>query len=374
MKDNIIPGDHIILGIETSCDETAAGVVVNGRKVLSNVIASQVAIHREYGGVVPEIAARKHVEGISYIVKEALRQADLTLSDITGVAVSNGPGLVGALLVGLSFAKSLAFARQVPLIGVHHIHGHICSNYLDKSNYLGKSNYLDKNGGAAPNNWEPPFICLVVSGGHTHLVEVEDYHRCHVLARTRDDAAGEAFDKVGRVLGLPYPGGPEIDELAKQGSPGAISFPRTTFEDSLDFSFSGLKSAVLQYIQKNPHRGSSPAEIRAETKTETKAKISTADIAASFQQAVIDVLVSRTINACKQLGLTKAAIAGGVAANSGLREAMAVACKSEGITLQLPPVVYCTDNAAMVASGGYYRHINGSVDNYDLNAYPNMDM
>jgi len=325
-----------ILGIETSCDETAAAVVADGRTLMSNVIASQIDTHRIYGGVVPEIAARKHVENISYIVNEALKQADLNLADIHGIAVSNGPGLVGALLVGLSFAKSLAFARQIPLIGVHHIYSHICANYLDTA-------------------WKPPFICLVVSGGHTHLIEVKDYHNCEILGRTRDDAAGEAFDKVGRSLGLPYPGGPEIDRLAALGDGTAIPFPRTTFEDSLDFSFSGLKSAVLQYLQKNK-----------DGKLE--------DIAASFQQAVIDVLVSRTLEACKQKGLNKIALAGGVAANKGLRVAMTTACAENGIELQLPKAVYCTDNAAMVASGGYYRYIQGIRDSFDLNAYPNMDI
>ncbi|MCL2421872.1 MAG: tRNA (adenosine(37)-N6)-threonylcarbamoyltransferase complex transferase subunit TsaD [Defluviitaleaceae bacterium] len=335
--------DVIILGIETSCDETAAAVVVNGCKVLSNVIASQIDIHREYGGVVPEIAARKHVESVSYIVKEALRQANILLADVNGIAVSNGPGLVGALLVGLSYAKALAFTRRIPLIGVHHIYSHICANYLDEA-----------------ANWEPPFMCLVVSGGHTHLIEVMDYHNCRVLGRTRDDAAGEAFDKVGRVLGLPYPGGPEIDRLAKHGDAKAIVFPKTTFEDSLDFSFSGLKSAVLQYLQKN--------------KKDDGFDINVADVAASFQQTAIDVLVSRTLDACEQSRLTKVALAGGVAANGRLREAMAAACAERGLTLNLPPGVYCTDNAAMVASGGYYRYIKGVSDSYDLNAYPNMDI
>ena len=331
--------ETIILGIETSCDETAAAVVADGRRLLSNLIASQIDTHREYGGVVPEIAARKHLESISYIINEALRQADLSLSDIHGVAVSNGPGLVGALLVGLSFAKSLAFTQRIPLLGVNHIYSHICANYL--------------SGQGSP--WEPPFICLVAAGGHSHLIEVLDYHKCRVLARTRDDAAGEAFDKVGRSLGLPYPGGPEIDRLAKQGNPQAINFPRTIFEDSFDFSFSGLKSAVLQYLQKNKDSNIS-------------------DVAASFQQAVIDVLVSRTIAACTKTGLKKVALAGGVAANTGLREAMTKASKQQGLSLHLPQAVYCTDNAAMVASGGYYRYINDTPDNLDLNAYPNMDI
>ena len=344
--------ETIILGIETSCDETAAAVVANGRRVLSNVISSQIDIHREYGGVVPEIAARKHVESISFIVKEALHQAGLSLSDIHGVAVTNGPGLVGALLVGLSFAKALTYAKQVPLLGVHHIYSHICANYLD--------GYLDDNIRNLCIFWEPPFICLVVAGGHTHLIEVVDYHNCLILGRTRDDAAGEAFDKVARTLGLPYPGGPEIDKLAKQGNPQAISFPKTFFEDSLDFSFSGLKSAVLQYLHKNKGSELSDTDI--------------CHIAASFQQAAVDVLVSNTLEACAQRRLTKVALAGGVAANRGLREAMTVACANKGLTLHLPPGLYCTDNAAMVASGGYYRYISGASDKYDLNAYPNLDL
>ena len=332
----------IILGIETSCDETAAAVVKDGRKVLSNVIASQIDIHREYGGVVPEIAARKHMDSISYIVDEALKSAGVSLSDIRGVAVSNGPGLIGALLVGLSFAKAISFAKQIPLMGVHHVYSHICSNYLDEA--------TDNK-----QRLEPPFICLVVSGGHTHLVKVEDYNKCRVLGRTRDDAAGEAFDKVGRTLGLPYPGGPEIDKLAKKGDPKAISFPKTTFEGSLDFSFSGLKSAVLQYLQKNKNEN-------------------ICDIAASFQQAVVDVLVSRTIEACISTGLNKVAVAGGVAANAGLRKAMTTECSNIGLTLHLPHMIYCTDNAAMVASGGYYQYMIYDTNDYDLNAYPNMDI
>ena len=331
----------IILGIETSCDETAAAVVADGRLVLSNVIASQIDTHREYGGVVPEIAARKHVDSISYIVDEALRLADMSLPDIHGVAVSNGPGLVGALLVGVSFAKGLAFSKGLPFFGVNHIFSHICANYLGSE------------------SWEPPFICLVVSGGHTHLIEVEDYHKCHTIGRTRDDAAGEAFDKVGRTLGLPYPGGPEIDKLASIGDADSISFPKTAFEDSLDFSFSGLKSAVLQYLQKSK-----------------VANISTNinDIAASFQRAAIDALVTRTIESCARTGHTKVALAGGVAANKGLREAIKKECDRQNLTLHLPQAVYCTDNAAMVASGGYYRYMIQKADNYDLNAYPNMDI
>ena len=334
----------IILGIETSCDETAAAVVVNGREVLSNVIASQIDVHREYGGVVPEIAARKHMDVIPYIVESALTQADIHLGEIHGIAVSNGPGLVGALLIGLSYAKSLAFVKNIPLLGVHHIYSHICANYL-----------LDNE--TCSQVCEPPFICLVVSGGHTHLIHVEDYQKCRVLGRTRDDAAGEAFDKVGRTLGLPYPAGPEIDKLSRQGNPRAISFPRANFKaeptNSLDFSFSGLKSAVIQYLQKN--KGADVA-----------------DIASSFQQAIIDVLVSNTIEAAAQTGITKIALAGGVAANNGLRNCMDLECRRQGITLYMPKTIYCTDNAAMVASGGYYKY--DRPDSYNLNAHPNMDI
>ena len=328
----------LILGIETSCDETAAAVVADGRFVLSNIISSQIETHRVYGGVVPEIASRKHVEAISFVVNEALAQAKCGLNDINAIAVSNGPGLVGALLVGLSFAKSLAFAKNLPLVGVNHIYSHICANYLEDDSF------------------EPPFICLVVSGGHTHLLEVSDYNTCTVLGRTRDDAAGEAFDKVGRSLGLPYPGGPEIDKLAPKGDPKAIAFPRAIFDNSLDFSFSGLKSAVLQYLQKNPNDVES----------------NQANIAACFQQAVIDVLVSRSLEACKQKGYKKIALAGGVAANKGIRGAFEIACKEHDFVLKLPDIAYCTDNAAMVASGGYFRYLSGKVDGLELNAYPSI--
>ncbi|MCL1998166.1 MAG: tRNA (adenosine(37)-N6)-threonylcarbamoyltransferase complex transferase subunit TsaD [Turicibacter sp.] len=328
----------LILGIETSCDETAAAVVEDGKTVISNVISSQIDVHREYGGVVPEIASRKHLESISFIVKEALGEIDL--SKIDGIAVSNGPGLAGALLVGLSFAKSLAFATKKPLYGVHHIYSHICANYLERE------------------DWQPPFVCLVVSGGHTHLIHVKDYSDCEVVGRTRDDAAGEAFDKVGRTLGLPYPGGPEIDKAAKLGDPASIPFPRTSFENSLDFSFSGLKSAVLQYKQKRDIMEYSEIS----------------NVAASFQEAVIDVLVSRSLSLCDALDLPKLAIAGGVAANLGLRNRIAAECRKKNIDFNLPSMVYCTDNAAMVAGAGFYRHLQNAPDNYDLNAFPTIEI
>ncbi len=331
-----------ILAIESSCDETSAAVVENGRNVLSNIISSQIAIHKKYGGVVPEIASRKHIEVIDAVVYEALKKAGINISDIDAVAVTYGPGLVGALLVGLSFAKALAFAENMPLIGVHHIEGHICANYIENK------------------EWKPPFVCLVVSGGHTHLVYVKDYCEYEILGKTRDDAAGEAFDKVARAIKLPYPGGPEIDKLAKNGNPEAIDFPRVILEnDSLDFSFSGLKSAVLNYLNKAEMKGD---EVIAE------------DVAASFQQAVVDVLVMKTIVACKKMKVNKVAMAGGVSANSFLRNAMAERCNKEGIVLNVAKPVLCTDNAAMIGSAAYFQYLSGRFDGWDLNAYPSLKL
>jgi len=321
----------IVLGIETSCDETSAAVVKDGRVVLSNVIASQIELHAPFGGVVPEIAARRHIECIGYIVDGALTQAGLTLKDIDAYAVANGPGLAGALLVGLNYAKALAYANNKPLIGVHHIEGHVCANYLSSA-------------------LKPPMLTLVVSGGHTSILAVDDYDNYRVLGSTRDDAAGEAFDKIARTLGLPYPGGPAIDKLARTGNGEAVAFPRAKVE-GLDFSFSGLKTAVMQYRAKNPN---TPLE----------------DIAASFQQAVVDVLVGKTIAACVQEGYTQVALAGGVACNNGLRTAMKVACQEKGFSLSMPEPIYCTDNAAMIACRGYYRLENGCTDNWNLNAFP----
>ncbi|MCI8804817.1 MAG: tRNA (adenosine(37)-N6)-threonylcarbamoyltransferase complex transferase subunit TsaD [Clostridiales bacterium] len=332
----------IILAIESSCDETSAAVVENGRKVLSNVISSQIAIHKRYGGVVPEIASRKHIENIDDVIYEALLQAEISLSDVSAVAVTYGPGLVGALLVGLSYAKAVAFASNKPLIGVHHIEGHICANYIEN------------------DDWKPPFICLVVSGGHTHLVYVKDYSEYEILGKTRDDAAGEAYDKVARAIGLPYPGGPEIDKLSKRGNSSAIDFPRVTLDNSsLDFSFSGLKSAVLNYLNKAKMTGG---------------KIFPEDVAASFQQAVVDVLVMKTILACKKFGIKSAAMAGGVSANSFLRKSMREACEKEGITLNVVKPVLCTDNAAMIGSAAYFKYMGGSFDDWDLNAYPSLKL
>ena len=330
----------LILAIESSCDETAASVVKDGRQVLSNVISSQIDIHTLYGGVVPEIASRKHVERINQVIRQALAEADLTLRDLDAVAVTYGPGLVGPLLIGVSAAKSLSFATGLPLIGVHHIEGHICANYI-----------------AAPE-LEPPFGCLVVSGGHTHLVLVRDYGVYEILGRTQDDAAGEAFDKVAREIGLGYPGGPKIDRVAREGDPNAISFPRGKVTGSqYDFSFSGLKSSVLNYLNSCRMKGQ---------------EISVPDVAASFQEAVVDVLVSHAMQAAGEFGLTRLALAGGVASNSALRSAMKEACGRRGIEFFCPPPIPCTDNAAMTGSAAYYEFIAGRVSGLDLNARPTL--
>ena len=334
--------DVLILAIESSCDETAAAVVKNGREVLSNVISSQIALHTLYGGVVPEIASRKHIEKINQVVEEALQEAGVTLQDITAIAVTYGPGLVGALLVGVSAAKAISFAANKPLIGVHHIEGHICANYIENKQL------------------EPPFACLVVSGGHTHLVVVKDYGEYEILGKTRDDAAGEAFDKVARAIGLGYPGGPKIDKLSKEGNPDAISFPRAKVADAVyDFSFSGLKSAVLNYLNSCEMKG---------------IEVNRADVAASFQKAVIDVLVEHAMEAVKEYGFHKFAIAGGVASNSGLREAFEQACAKRGIEFYHPSPIFCTDNAAMIGVAGYYEYIKGNRSGYDLNAVPNLKL
>ena len=334
--------DVLILAIESSCDETAAAVVKNGRTVLSNIISSQIDLHTLYGGVVPEIASRKHMEQINQVINEALSEAKVTLEDITAIAVTYGPGLVGALLVGVSAAKALAFAAKKPLIGVHHIEGHISANYIENTEL------------------EPPFGCLVVSGGHTHLVNVRSYGEYEILGKTRDDAAGEAFDKVARAVGLGYPGGPKIDKLAKEGNPLAIEFPRAKVSGSeYDFSFSGLKSAVLNHINK------------CEMKNE---EINKADLVASFQNAVVDVLVSHAIQASKEYGLKKLAIAGGVASNSALRAAMKEACEKNGIEFFYPSPILCTDNAAMIGAAAYYEYIEGTRASWDLNAVPNLKL
>ena len=334
--------DVYILAIESSCDETAAAVVKNGREVLSNVISSQIALHTLYGGVVPEIASRKHIEKINQVVDQALEEASVTFEEIDAIAVTYGPGLVGALLVGVSAAKALAFALKKPLIGVHHIEGHISANYIENKEL------------------KPPFICLVVSGGHSHLVKVKDYGEYEILGRTRDDAAGEAFDKVARAIGLGYPGGPKIDKVSREGNPEAIHFPRAKVgESEYDFSFSGLKSAVLNYLNSCQMKGE---------------EINQADVAASFQKAVVDVLVDHSVSAVKKYNFPTFAIAGGVASNSHLREALEIACKENGIDFYHPSPVYCTDNAAMIGVAAYYEYIKGVRHGYDLNAVPNLKL
>ena len=330
----------LILGIESSCDETAAAVVADGREVLSNVINTQIELHKLYGGVVPEIASRKHMESINAVIDEALSKAGVTLSDIEAIAVTNGPGLVGALLVGVSCAKALAYGAKKPLVPVHHIKGHIMANFL------------------AHKDLKPPFVCLVASGGHSHIVYVKDYTEFEIIARTRDDAAGEAFDKTARVLGLGYPGGPLIDKLAKEGNPENIVFPRVKMEN-LDFSFSGVKTAVINYIHK---------------KEQINEKFSKADVAASFQEAVTDVLCEHTIEAAKLKNSKIITIAGGVASNSRLREKMTELAKKDGIDVLYPPLVLCTDNAAMIACAGYYAYENGERAGLDLNAVPTLSL
>lgn len=334
--------DVLILAIESSCDETAAAVVKNGRTVLSNVINSQIDIHTEYGGVVPEIASRKHIENINPVIEMALRQAGVTLDDITAIGVTYGPGLVGALLVGVAEAKAIAFAKKKPLVGVHHIEGHISANYIEHPNL------------------EPPFAALVVSGGHTHLVIVKDYGTYEIIGRTRDDAAGEAFDKVARAVGLGYPGGPKIDRLAKEGNPYAIEFPRAHVDDApYDFSFSGIKSSVLNYINS--------CEMK-------NIEINKADLAASFQKAVVDALVTRAIRLTEETGMKKLALAGGVASNSALRSSLIGECDKRGIKCYYPSPILCTDNAAMIGAAAYYEYISGTRHGYDLNAVPNLKL
>ena len=334
--------DILILGLESSCDETAAAVIKNGRTVLSNVISSQIDIHKEYGGVVPEIASRKHIERINTVIEEALKEAGVELKDLDAIGVTYGPGLVGALLVGVAEAKAICFAADIPLVGVHHIEGHVSANYIENKDL------------------EPPFLCLIVSGGHTHLVVVKDYGEFEILGRTRDDAAGEAFDKVARAIGLGYPGGPKIDKLSKEGNPDAITFPKTKIEDApYDFSFSGLKSAVLNYINK--------AKMMNE-------EFNPADLAASFQKNVVDTLTEKTIHAAKELHINKVAIAGGVASNSTLRNSMEEACRKEGLRFYHPSPIFCTDNGAMIGVAAYYEFIKGTRHGWDLNAVPNLQL
>lgn len=334
--------DVTLLAIESSCDETAAAIVVNGRKVLSNVISSQIDIHKLYGGVVPEIASRKHIEQINQVIEQAFADAEKTLDDVDGICVTYGPGLVGALLVGVGAAKAISYASGKPLIGVHHIEGHISANYI------------------CHPELEPPFLCLVVSGGHSHLVLVNDYGKYEIIGRTRDDAAGEAFDKVARSIGLGYPGGPKIDALAPSGNKDAIAFPRASVENApYDFSFSGVKSAVLNYINGCKMKG---------------IEYSQTDIAASFQEAVVDVLVQHTMLAAKNYNISKIAMAGGVASNKGLRAKMRTECEKRGYSLYYPDPIFCTDNAAMIGAAGYYEYRNGVRSGLDLNAVPGLKL
>lgn len=339
-KDRLNKMGTTILAVESSCDETAASVVVDGRQVKSNTIYSQIDLHTMYGGVVPEIASRKHVEKVNQVIRKAMKDADVGFDDIDAIAVTYGPGLVGALLVGVSAAKALAYAKKKPLVGVHHIEGHIAANYIENPEL------------------KPPFMCMVASGGHSHLVYVKDYTTFEIVGRTRDDAAGEAFDKVARAIGLGYPGGPKVDKLAREGNPTAIDFPRAYMEDApYDFSFSGLKSAVLNYLN-----GCEMKHI----------EVNKADVAASFQQAVVDVLVGNSIRAAKDYGCESLALAGGVASNTSLRKAMKEAAEKERLKFYHPSGIYCTDNAAMIGVAGYHNYMAGIRDGLDLNAIPNL--
>ncbi|TCO76423.1 tRNA (adenosine(37)-N6)-threonylcarbamoyltransferase complex transferase subunit TsaD [Marinisporobacter balticus] len=335
-------GFFITLAIESSCDETSAAVLKNGREVLSNIISSQIDVHKKFGGVVPEVASRKHVENIDMVIQEALDEAHVTLGDVDHIGVTYGPGLVGALLVGLSTAKAMAYATNTPLVGVNHIEGHICANYIEH------------------RELKPPFLCLVVSGGHTHLVYVKDYGDYDILGRTRDDAVGEAFDKVARAMGLGYPGGPIIDDISKNGNEKAMTFPRIYLEkDQFDFSFSGLKSAVLNYLNSQKQKD---IPIKVE------------DVAASFQAAVIEVLVNKTIKAAKLKAVDTIVVAGGVAANSQLREVLKEEGEKEGFCIKYPSTKLCTDNAAMIGCAAYYNYLNGLISDLYLNAIPNLKL
>ncbi len=338
MKD----GKKVTLAIESSCDETASAVVLDGRQILSNIISSQIDIHKLYGGVVPEIASRHHLQNVNTVVDQALAEAKVTFDEVDMIGVTYGPGLVGALLIGLATAKAYALATGKPLIGVHHIQGHISANYIEHPEL------------------EPPFMALVISGGHTNIVEVTGYNECRVLGGTRDDAAGEAYDKVARVLGLGYPGGPLIDKLAKKGDPEAVNFKRVFLEKgSLDFSFSGIKTGVLNYINSEKQAGR---------------EINTADVAASFQAAVLDVIVAKTVSAALDMGKDRIVMAGGVASNSRLREMMEEQCSRHGLKLYYPSPVLCTDNAAMIGCAAYYKYMAGGRDDLTLDAVPDLKL
>ncbi|SDK89897.1 tRNA (adenosine(37)-N6)-threonylcarbamoyltransferase complex transferase subunit TsaD [Clostridium cochlearium] len=335
--------DIKILAIESSCDETSAAVVVNGREVLSNVISSQIDIHKKFGGVVPEVASRKHIEAISLVVQQAMEEANVDYEELDAIAVTYGPGLVGALLVGLQYAKGLSYALNKPLIGVNHIEGHISANYIQHKDL------------------EPPFLCLVVSGGNTFIVYVKNYGEYEIMGETRDDAAGEAYDKVARAIGLGYPGGPKIDKLSKEGNKDAIKFPRAKFheENTLDFSFSGLKSSVLNYLN---------------TMEMKKEEVNRADVAASFQKAVVDFLVDNTMEAANIKKVDRIAVAGGVAANSCLRDTIVEEGKKRNIKILFPSIKLCTDNAAMIGSAAYFQFLKGEFSDLKLNAIPNLKL
>lgn len=333
-------GKFVTLGVESSCDETSAAVLFDGRELKSNIIASQISVHQVFGGVVPEIASRHHLDNINVVLKQALEEAEVTLQDVDLIGVTKGPGLVGALLIGLATAKAWAFAMNKPLVGVHHIQGHISANYLEHPSL------------------EPPFLALVVSGGHTNLVEVKGYNSYEVLGRTRDDAVGEAYDKVARVLGLGYPGGPLIDQVAKEGDPQAVAFKRVMLEkESLDFSFSGIKTGVLNYLNTQKLKGEA---------------VNVADVAASFQLSVVEVIVTKAIRAARKTKNRRIVLAGGVAANSLLRQLLGEACRKEGLELYHPSSVLCTDNAGMIACAAYYKYQSGQQDDWTLDAYPNL--
>lgn len=334
--------DIKILAIESSCDETAAAVVADGKEVLSNIISSQIDLHTIYGGVVPEIASRKHIENINFVIRDAIKEANITFDDIDAVAVTYGPGLVGALLVGVGEAKALAYGLHKPLIGVHHIKGHVFANLIEH------------------RDLKPPFVCLIVSGGHTEIAIVKDYNNFEIIAATKDDAAGEAFDKVARSVGLGYPGGPKIDKAAKLGDPFAIEFPKAKVNESkYDFSFSGVKSSVLNYQNKANMLGE---------------KINVNDLAASFQRAVVEVLVEHTVAVAKDFEMMTVTMAGGVASNTSLRALMKKKCNEEGLKLYFPSPVFCTDNAAMIGVAAYFEYINGNFKDLNLNAVPNLEL
>ncbi|MBR4892584.1 MAG: tRNA (adenosine(37)-N6)-threonylcarbamoyltransferase complex transferase subunit TsaD [Clostridia bacterium] len=357
----------IIMGIESSCDETSCAIVKDGREILSNTIYSQIDVHKEYGGVVPELASRMHIEKISYVVDKALKDASCTLKDIDAISVTYGPGLVGALLCGVSYAKSLSYALKIPLVKVHHIKGHIAGNYLTHKDL------------------EPPFLCLVVSGGHSHIIEVKDYNEYNILAKTKDDAAGEAFDKIGRVLNLPYPGGAKIDKISYLGDKNAICFPKVTFCDSYDFSFSGVKTSVINYLHRiaqiNPDFQNADftdivlrEKLNGNGVKQQKEEITKADILASFTNAIVSILCENTFKLAKEKGYDKIVLAGGVACNTHLRTIFEETANKENMNILYPLPVLCTDNAAMIASMGYYLYKEKKFADLNLNAVPYIDI